>query len=197
MAQLDNTETIKGFLEFPDDDTFYFAQVMLRRKDHPEMKTYSRIVQTYYIHSEEDLERKMAEIRSLCSMFGARAYINPNQKSYRKAAMYALKELACVCAEERYRDAKMVYNSVCGQHSKGEKKWIVDIDTKDQDFVDGVAEAIESLPPTDREKVLLRVPTRNGVHLITRGFNMAEFRKAYPGIDVHKDNPTLLYAEWE
>ena len=37
------------------------------------------------------------------------------------------------------------------------------------------------------------IPTKSGFHLITTPFDMSTFAKQYPNIDVHKNNPTLLY----
>jgi len=38
------------------------------------------------------------------------------------------------------------------------------------------------------------VPTKSGVHIITRPFNLKKFKEKYPNVDVHKDNPTILYS---
>jgi hypothetical protein len=35
---------------------------------------------------------------------------------------------------------------------------------------------------------------KNGVHLITTPFNLQQFKEEYQDIDVHKNNPTLLYC---
>lgn len=45
------------------------------------------------------------------------------------------------------------------------------------------------------DKILAVIPTLNGVHLITKPFNLQKFKELYPLIDVHKNNPTLLYYE--
>ena len=43
------------------------------------------------------------------------------------------------------------------------------------------------------QKVISIVPTKSGVHLISKPFDLQEFTKKYPHIDIHKDNPTNLY----
>lgn len=43
------------------------------------------------------------------------------------------------------------------------------------------------------EKVLMELPTKNGIHLITKPFDKREFNKKYPLVDIHKDNPINLY----
>jgi hypothetical protein len=69
---------------------------------------------------------------------------------------------------------------------------VVDIDTKDFDYVLEVSRFITSLRP-EGEKIEAVIPTKNGVHLITKRFDVMEFKKHYPEIDIQKKNPTLLY----
>lgn len=57
----------------------------------------------------------------------------------------------------------------------------------------------ESKPYLDechREAVYLfaEIPTMNGCHLITKPFNLQKFKEKFPKIDVHKNNPTVLYV---
>jgi hypothetical protein len=46
------------------------------------------------------------------------------------------------------------------------------------------------------DKVIAEIPTKNGVHLITRPFNLQEFKETFDGDwdIIHKNNPTLLYC---
>ena len=46
-------------------------------------------------------------------------------------------------------------------------------------------------------KINATIPTKNGWHLITKPFNLQQFKEKYPDIDVQKNNPTLLYFEYE
>ena len=41
------------------------------------------------------------------------------------------------------------------------------------------------------------VPTLHGCHLITHKFDSKAFKEEFPDIDIHKDNPTLLYFNHE
>ena len=43
-------------------------------------------------------------------------------------------------------------------------------------------------------KIISIIPTKSGNHLITSPFNIKQFKEKYPDIDVHKNNPTLLYC---
>jgi hypothetical protein len=42
-------------------------------------------------------------------------------------------------------------------------------------------------------KVITQIPTKNGVHLITERFDVMEFKKHFPDIEIQKKNPTLLF----
>jgi hypothetical protein len=74
-----------------------------------------------------------------------------------------------------------------------EKRWIVDIDTKDGTQLLSIMTAISICRPEDGDKVEAIIPTKNGFHLITKRFDVQEFKKQYPNIDIQKKNPTLLY----
>jgi hypothetical protein len=37
------------------------------------------------------------------------------------------------------------------------------------------------------------IPTKNGFHLITKKFNVMEFKEKYPDLVIQKKNPTLLF----
>lgn len=84
---------------------------------------------------------------------------------------------------------------------------IIDLDTKDLDSKYDVLEELDGiwlethpehkqyLDNCERESVYLidEIPTVNGYHLITKPFNLQKFKEIFPYIDVHKNNPTLLY----
>ena len=40
----------------------------------------------------------------------------------------------------------------------------------------------------------MRVPTKNGLHMLVRTFDKSKFNILFPNIDIHKDNPTILYV---
>jgi hypothetical protein len=99
---------------------------------------------------------------------------------------------------EDYVALKNVYESACGTcYSDEQKKWIVDIDVKEMDPLDleiRVRSFIYDLQPSTGDKVVAHIPTKNGYHLITTPFRLDAFKKEFPTIDVHKDNPSILYC---
>ena len=196
--KVDNFDLIKKHINTSDDGSeFYMLQIMKRTKDQIgyEGKRKQSTIKSYFISSPEYLEAKRDEIIRLCEMFNARAYINLNKKSYKQALLKALEILAGKIAHEDY-EIKSLFESACGQTGScdGLKTWLVDFDSKDIDELNRLKDIIESVEPKDVEKIVETVPTRNGYHLITRPFNKKEFNELYnESIDIHKDNPTLIY----
>ena len=60
-------------------------------------------------------------------------------------------------------------------------------------FIDKICEPRDVYPHRGA-KVIINIPTKSGYHLITTPFNLQQFKEEYPDIDVHKNNPTLLYC---
>ena len=206
---IDNTEQIKKLIANCGKDEFYMLQVLHRAKDgktpyEPEGKKISQqTVKTYYISSPEYLDYKMNEIRDLCGMFNARAYINLNKKSWRQISLKSLEILAGVIAKadnnpDEWRGVKTIIDSACGQTGACDKNktWVVDVDTKDDDELVEIERAIESCEPFNERKIVALIPTLHGYHLITKPFNKIRFSQMYgKQIDIHNNNPTLLFLE--
>lgn len=203
MKGIDNFELIKPLLKFPNDDIYYHLQILRRGKDHPELPAANRVIKSYFICSLESLDYVEQEIKDLCKFFGARAYINLAPKSIKKTTMLQLKYLA----ERAYiGDFKKIWKSwnTCAGEIKGEEpRWIVDIDAKTYDEIfyipkisKEISDFIEKCEPDTSPlfKVITEIPTKTGCHLITTPFNLQQFKEKYPDIDVHKNNPTLLYC---
>jgi hypothetical protein len=193
-------------------------QILHRSKDgktpyEPEDKKISQqTVKTYYISSPEYLDYKMAEIRDLCEMFNARAYINLNKKSWRQISLKSLGILAGIIEKadnnpDEWRGVKTIIDSACGQTGACDKNktWVLDIDTKEEKELTLVKGLIGMCEPLDTEKVVDVLPTIHGYHIISKPFNKQKFMMNYETIhkianepveDIIKDNnPTILYVE--
>ena len=192
---IDNLELIKPLLNFSEPGDFYMLYVFKRKKDQPEGERDNhqsvRTIKTYCVESIEYLEKRYEEIKQLCEMFKARAYIHVQKQNHRDVSLNMLATLA-----ERIRDGvsnqKGLFDSVVGQIKTQEKRWVVDIDVAGNTFSTDVAKFINSLRPVGLKCEAL-IPTKNGYHLITGKFDVIEFKKQFPEIDVQKKNPTLLY----
>ena len=192
---IDNIKEIKELLNFSDKNDFYMLYVFKRKKDQPEGERDNhqsvRTIKTYCIDSIEHLDKRYDEIKQLCEMFKARAYIHVQKQNHMDVSLDMMMSLA-ERIKNGVKNQKGLFDSVVGQIKTQEKRWIVDIDTTDPDFVYEVADFIKELKPVGF-KVEKVIQTKNGRHLITSRFDVKTFSEKYPDVDVQKKNPTLLY----
>lgn len=188
---IDNFEQIKELLTFEYEDEFYYCQILKRKKEHPELDSNSYVVKTYYIKSIEHLERNKGEMICLAEYHNARVYFSLNKRSFEKTCFHTLKKITDQIMNKDYRSALGAFSSVCGMYSTGDKTWIVDIDQKGR-VSNEILKHIDNCEPVG-DKLISILNTKNGIHLITKPFNLKEFKIKYPNIDVHKNNPTILY----
>ena len=208
---INNIELIKPLLNFTDDGDFYMLYVFKRKKDQPEGERDNhqsvRTIKTYCVDSIEYLDKRYDEIKQLCEMFKARAYIHVQKQNHKDVSLNMLSLLA-----ERIRDGvsnqKGLFDSVVGQIKTQEKRWIIDLD--DVEVVSPLMMAFieyECSPVTEVKfdevgipngyisgpKIESIIPTKSGFHLITKKFDVKKFKEKYPDVDIQKKNPTLLY----
>ena len=194
MVMIDNLKLIKPLLNFEKEGDFYMLYIFKRKKDQTTDKANHQSVRTiksYCIESIQHLEDRYDEIKQLCEMFKARAYIHVNKQNHKDVSLEMMMALAQKIRDGQHNQ-KNLFDSVVGQLKTNEKRWIVDIDVKDFDYVTELADYIDRLRP-EGPKVEAVIPTKNGVHLITKRFDVMEFKKQYADIDIQKKNPTLLY----
>ncbi|MCK9446736.1 hypothetical protein M0Q50_07755 [bacterium] len=194
---INNFEQLREMLNFTDKNDFYFVQILKRRKDqgNSDIGSNSYVVKTYYIKSKEQLDKDMAEMILLADFQNARVYINLNKRNFKKCSLQTARLILDQMCNEDYISAPKAFNTVCGRYSDEEdKKWVIDYDEKDLDKLKEVENYINTLQPKDiKNKIYCQVKTKNGYHLITSPFNLQDFKIKYSDIDVHKQNPTILY----
>jgi hypothetical protein len=191
---INNLELIKPLLNFDNEGDFYMLYVFKRKKDQTTDKANHQSVRTiksYCIDSVDYLEKRYDEIQQLCEMFKARAYIHIQKQNHKDVALEMIPQIVKRIQSGQINQ-KHVFDSVVGQLKTYEKRWIVDIDVRDREFVGEVCEFINSIRP-EGPKIEVVIPTKSGYHLITKRFDVIEFQKKYPEIDIQKKNPTLLY----
>lgn len=207
---VDNFDLIKKYVmehTVPSEENFYFCQIMQRKKDFDKTNCQftgnNRILKTYYIRRQDWFDYKKDEVVNFCKLNNARAMININPKSMQRLTLEILKQAAQIAWDNNYSGILKVVDSSAGQLGATENKvWIIDIDNCDvpeSEFKKQFTEQIDfinNLEP-EGEKCKLLVPTKSGYHLICSPFNLQKFRKKYVNIDVHKNNPTLLYLNNE
>jgi hypothetical protein len=199
---IDNSSLIRTMLSFEKDD-FYFVQVLKRRKDNPDMEKDMIVIDNFYISSFEAYDRTVLQIIKLCDHENARGYFRLNKRNYKALAPHMVKRAVEIAFGNDCHSLKNVFDSVAGEHhSDPDKKWIVDVDWNDLlNLVDenGMYSYLQEdivrwQRLAEREPLMVKIPTKNGVHIITRPFNLQLFKTKYPDVTVHKDANTILYT---
>lgn len=197
---INNIDLITPLFNFEDKNDFYMLYIFKRKKDQPKGEKQNsqsiRTIKTYTVTSKEYLVEKLPEIISLCEMFKARAYIHVNKLNHANISLLMLERLA-----QRIRNGvvnqRNLFESVVGELHSTEKRWIVDVDTKDKEYLTRIFHEVDLCDPIG-EKVIEVIPTKNGFHLITKPFNVKQFTTLVESFkldvpDIQRHNPTLLY----
>ena len=199
---VDNFNLFKKIINPYNDDEFYFVQILIRGKDgHTEQgvngSNKNRLIKFYTIKSVEHLTKVEAEIKAICNDVNGRAYIHPTKRSFNAVGKECLRITTDMFLSENVVGLKGAYSTACGKsYITSDKKFVIDLDDENasqekiKEIVDYITNECE---PLSHNKLCYHVNTAHGVHLITTPFNTAKFSQRFPSIDVHKNNPTLLY----
>lgn len=213
---VDNFERIKNLLKFDEPGDCYYLQLVRRAADDPGDETskyyhgnmHSRTIKDYFISSIKHLEDQKEEIITLCNTFNARAYIRLNKRNYRNIQMQMLKQIAeQVASGGTYGSPMSLIASAAGHTSTAgkDKTWLIDLDEQylpyEESIISLVNECQSNMTKEGRPNLVDIIPTKSGKHLITHPFNVQQFHEKWVGtvplpfIDIHKDNPTILYVK--
>lgn len=201
---INNFEIIKNFITtqnlLKEKEDFLFLQIIQRKKDFEPgqqrlgRNNNNRLIKPYYIYSLEQLDSYKEEIIKLCQLFNARAGINLNKRNSKDVAIKCLEILAIAMRKnDEFTGVSKIYSSACGKESSGDGYWLVDLDKEDLPIIKLITDKIESCKPLDKTKIIAQIPSKSGLHLITKRFDRQEFNKVFPNIEIHVNNPTGLF----
>ena len=197
--KVNNFELLSHYFDkLESSEDFYYVQVIQRKKEGH--RKSERIIKNFYIYNKEDFLKKKDHIIDLCEKYNARAYFWINPRNSRKIALECIKSYADIVAQGDCSKGYKVWDKKCRSNpaSNYDHLWIVDIDSKDVTYIASIIAIINNCRAKYPEKVLDIIPTSAGCHLITIGFDIHQFNQLLviehlDYLDVHKDNPTLLY----
>lgn len=190
---IDNIEIYKEhILKFVNDGDFYYCNILLRKKDMNTDKGNHqsvRVIKDYCFYSIDDLDKRYKEIKKIAEIFKARVYLGVNRLNDAQVTIRMIKSLA-ERLESGNNNCRNLWSSTVGTLSaQGEKRWVVDIDKEELFLKDEIKEHIRSLEP-DGDKIICEIPTKSGIHLITKPFRVDKFQYTN---DIQKLNPSVLY----
>lgn len=196
---IDNFNSIYGWLEHLNVGDFYWIQIYCRKKDGNNISD-KIIIKNYTIFSTDDLKKYESEIKTLCTHNNARAYIWVNPRNYKLFQINVLRQTAESLENNNCSIYRLVDKAIVDSKSPNyEKVWILDIDSKSREIIDEYENIICKCNCVGNYEYDL-LDTVNGYHLLAHRFNITKFEylvklKQLPSINIHKDNPTLLYYE--
>ena len=202
MKEINNFSIIRDKLVFNNRNEFYFVQIIQRKKAGNEglhIRSGYRLIKSLYIYSLEEFDSLLDRIKELCINNNARAYINMNIRNANEVALECIRKYAELVANNNAFQGNSIWDSSCGStRARGYKAlWIVDVDCKEEEYLKKVIGTIQNCRHNE-EFTLYTIPTLNGYHIICNVFDTKQFNHLLKDarldpIDIHKDNPTLLY----
>ena len=208
----DNFKEFRPFMQLPEEkggDKYYVIELVRRGKDRPDLPAANCHFKNYYIDSLKKYDQVQHEIRTVCRSLGLRAYVSVNWKSFRQVTMNTIAEMSRRAALNDFRRPYAIFESCSGKFvNKNDKHWVVDMDdcSIDQEGPETpiwkrFAEEINLVEPKG-DKIELVLPTRSGVHLITKPFDEGNVlwtwtidRGQEKDPDIKKNHLTLLFED--
>ncbi len=191
MWPIDNIVDIMPLLEFPTEDIFYTLQIIRRKKDGNDLSASQVVILSKSIRGKGGLFKIYSDMKAIANALNARIYINLNAKSAKKTTTAILRQACQDVDDNQFTPHRLFDKAAGGLKSCLETRWIIDMD------IDPVTNTIfredEILSKIPRDVILATIPTVNGYHLITKGFDPRPLRVLTLNVDIHKNNPTLLY----
>lgn len=132
-----------------------------------------------------------------------------SDKDFKNLQDLLLAKLAEYNLNGTVRDPRRILNSAAGELKSRNPKWVVDID--DISMMNAIADklfelyaeawkkkgsdiSVEALKEVGYDYIYAQIPTKQGIHLIVRPFNLQAFHKTFPDVDIHKNSMgTVLY----
>jgi predicted HicB family RNase H-like nuclease len=191
---IDNFDKMINIMSFGDTNDFYFVQLIKRKKDNPDMRGDSVVIKEWFVSSVDYLLDKKESMIEMVDKYNARLTIRINKRNYKKLGLKMIADITQKLESENYKGLKSSFSSVAGQYpSDPDKKWIIDIDREDLKYINEIKNVINRSMP-DVNKIICEIPSKSGIHLITRPFDIREFKKLF-NVEIKKDNPTNLYIK--
>ena len=196
---IDNFNAVAPWFDnLSDQGDFFFVQVMQRNKEKNNVSSSGYVIKDYHFFDKETFLSKKEEITTLCKTFNARAYFWVNPRNCKEVQYEIIREALEAIELGTHKLFKCVSRALGRKRcNKYKLKWILDFDTKDWSLINKYLDLVRKCRP-NVNKILYYVPTINGIHVITLGFDLEQFKQELAitkldNIDIHKDNPTILY----
>lgn len=196
---IDNFNIFSSWFEnLTNKGDFFFVQVIQRKKDC-NINTNYNVIKNYCFFDKEPFLKKKEEIITLCKAFNARAYFWVNPRNCKEIQYELIREALEAVELETNKLYTCISKAIGHKRSSHYKAvWILDFDTKDTELITKYLDIAMGCKHSGSGLVFDLIPTVNGCHALTKGFDLKQFNQQLAiakldNIDIHKDNPTVLY----
>ena len=193
---IDNFNAMSSWFDnLTDQGDFFFVQVIQRKKECNIGSNYN-VIKDYHFFDKETFLDKKDEIITLCKTFNARAYFFLFFRNCKQVQFEIITE-AIECNSKKL--FKCVSKAIGQRRNSNYKSiWILDFDTKDTELINKYLNIAMECRHSGSGLIFNLIPTVNGFHALTKGFDLEQFKQKLAiakldNIDIHKDNPTVLY----
>ena len=206
--EIDNFNKIAHFLNTTNPDDFYFVQIIRRKKDNPTAKFhYAEYPKSWDVHNGDELMAIKDEIKRLCTLYNARAYIRLNPRSHRLTDANAAQLIRKSLKTNQSLNMEIAHAMAAGHsfktkaHTHDFPVSMIDIDSTDKNLQQQVLDQLKQ----NNIQVLFTYETLNGgMHIVmpNREACKLDFTWADGGrnlgmtatVGVDCDAATLLYS---
>jgi hypothetical protein len=179
---------INNFDKFPRQFVsweYYFVQILNRKISWSNNK--NRCIKTYYIDTQEYLNKKVQEMIIIAQATSSRIYIYPVRRRYKDIAMWVMTLLFEYIKNNDFSWLPRILDSASGKSTWVERLWIVDVD--DKESLQSTIDHIKSIRPHREPEYILE--TVKWWHIVTKPFDVSQYKLQR---EIKKNNPTLLFA---
>lgn len=209
MLKVDNTKELTKVMDFNPMKSYYKFVCLIRDKDYkdgsdrPMLTNKDKqevLVRTWYVDSQESLEKQLPDMLTLTELLKCRLYMLTDRKSTVKT-LVTMRNMLNVQLDHFLTGSNMVTasvkalnkipssaSSVSDSSDSKVHKWLFDVDTKDQEVLQTVVDYCGSSYEATFE-------TKSGYHVVAkRAFDAHRWVELeYNNVDV-KDNAMVLVA---
>ena len=188
-------------------DLFFCVMLVRRGKDHPDLPAANYTFKIYYLDSIEKFDKLKFEMIKCCNMFKLRAYVSVNVKSKEEFSKMCAFKFTQNILNNEYKKPWRVDEHMFGKiTAKNDNTWLIDIDDinlrkeEDNEYIGCIKYFINNCDSKYNPIIIKEIPTKSGIHILTRPFNMSQYKKYWDQLntmrefpDVKKNHITLLY----
>lgn len=206
---IDNTDKLKDIMEFNPSLSYYKFVCLIRAKDYKdkEMPLSNKekqeiMVKQWFVDSQESLDKQLPDMLKMTDMFKCRLYMCLDRKSTMKTLVQMRNQINNYldpflgndkpsCSVKAINKIQASASSVSESSDKEFRKWMFDIDTKDNNLKN----YLWNYFMINRYNPIL-FETKNGYHIVTdRCFNAYKFVDEELPDAAYKDNLQMYWLD--